>query len=223
MDGDAVSEHLIGNPNGGAVAYIGNTRFSWIGDGDDYQRRFFQEWATLGGDAHLGLLNDTRAMVFDESNAYFRWERLALNLVGDPEMPLWWRPPLKIVPPHVVWFDKLKLIFTLPDPPPDYIDLPYRSNWGLTYAHLRQGEHEELVLANAQGIAELPLNKLKNGSATLTLTRPGHAPLVQELTLGGEPPRKVRKSRFRLALIAIVGALLAAQLVQNLLERDNKE
>ena len=30
---DAFSEDLLKNPNGGAVAYVGNSRFSWIGLG----------------------------------------------------------------------------------------------------------------------------------------------------------------------------------------------
>jgi hypothetical protein len=94
FDGDAMSEHLLKNASGGAVAYVGNSRFSWIGMGDDIQRRFFHEWSTLGGDAHAGLLNDTRASLIN--NFYWadaRWGILSLHLMGDPEMPLWWREP----------------------------------------------------------------------------------------------------------------------------------
>ena len=60
----AFGHGVVFDPNArGAVAYVGNTRFSWISVGDDVQRRFFGEWATLGGDAHLGLLNDWSALL----------------------------------------------------------------------------------------------------------------------------------------------------------------
>ena len=91
---DAVSEHLLYNPNGGAVAYVGNTRFSWIGVGDNFQRRFFDRMQTT---RHLGLLNDTRCAMVNESTGFYRlynkWQIFSMNLMGDPEMPVWSSPP----------------------------------------------------------------------------------------------------------------------------------
>jgi peptidase C25-like protein len=207
LDADAVSEHLIANPNGGAVAYIGNTRFSWIGVGDDYQRRFFNEWATLGGDAHLGLLNDTRAGLHSSDNAYYRWTMLALNLTGDPEMPVWWREPLKFRIPEVYLFDKLKLILDPPVPPDSLIEQPYRKNWGLTYVHLRQGEREQLVLADPNGQVELPLADFQSGAATLTVTRPGHQPVVQQVNLAKAQEGKPSSNRLLVAILLLLGGL----------------
>lgn len=87
---DAVSEHLLYNPNGGAIAYIGNTRFSWIGVGDNFQRAFFNR---LTSTTHIGLLNDTRCLMVNEWTGFYRlynkWAIFALNLMGDPEMPIW--------------------------------------------------------------------------------------------------------------------------------------
>ena len=82
---DSMSEDLLKNPNGGAVGYIGNTRFSWIGLGDDYQREFFKR---LKVTRHLALLNDSR---FNLPNNWSseKWTKFSLNLLGDPEMPVW--------------------------------------------------------------------------------------------------------------------------------------
>ncbi|GAA4117108.1 hypothetical protein GCM10022415_14670 [Knoellia locipacati] len=82
---DAFGEALLANPDGGAVGYVGNSRFSWIGIGDDFQRAFFSRLTTT---RHLGLLNDTRVSVAAASspNAYWRWPVLTLNLLGDPEL-----------------------------------------------------------------------------------------------------------------------------------------
>lgn len=98
---DSMSEDLLKNPNGGAVAYVGNTRFSWIGLGDDYQREFFQRLKSV---RHLALLNDSR---FNLPNnwVYFKWIKFALNLLGDPEMPLWVGKPdaMKVTHPAKIF------------------------------------------------------------------------------------------------------------------------
>jgi len=67
---DAVSEKSLYNPNGGAVAYVGNTRFSWIGVGDNFQRAFFHR---LNSTRQLGLLNDIRCTMVNESTSF--WKR----------------------------------------------------------------------------------------------------------------------------------------------------
>jgi hypothetical protein len=91
---DAVSESLLQNPTGGAVAYVGNTRFSWIGVGDDFQRNFFKG---LPGTTAIGLLHDRRLAMLGAGTGFWpvynRWSIFALNLIGDPEMRIWTRPP----------------------------------------------------------------------------------------------------------------------------------
>lgn len=191
FDGDSMSERLLNNANGGAVAYVGNTRFSWISVGDDIQRRFFREWATLGGDAHLGLLCDTRAALV---NSFYwadgRWAVLSLNLLGDPEMPLWWSRPLKIRIPEVILLDELRIrVDPNPPDPPFRIDAPYDKVWGLARAHLRQGGREQLGLADPEGRIDLPLTGFQAGPATLTVTRPGHQPFVQQVEIRGAAGR----------------------------------
>jgi len=180
FDADSMSEHLVKNPNGGAVAYVGSTRFSWIGVGDDIQRRFFHEWASLAGDAHIGLLFDTRASQVDSFYwADGRWSVLSLNLMGDPEMPLWWREPLTFRIPELIPIDRFHIVPPEPDP---RFTLPYRDNWGRTFVTIRQGDREELLMADANGDVQLPAG-FAPGAATLTVTRNGSRPVTQEVTL----------------------------------------
>ena len=91
---DAISEILLKNPNGGAVAYIGNSRYSWIGVGDNFQRAFFRRLTTT---THLGLLHDMRCNLVNEYTGgyrrYNKWSIYSLNLMGDPEMPIWRNSP----------------------------------------------------------------------------------------------------------------------------------
>lgn len=93
---NTMSEELLKNPNGGAVAYIGNTRFSWIAMGDDFQREFFTR---LKATRHLSDLNDSRFNISGE-----KWIKLSLNLLGDPEMPVWVGKPsaMKVTHPSKI-------------------------------------------------------------------------------------------------------------------------
>src|SRR5215208_4935388 len=79
---DAISESLVQNENGGAVAYVGSTRYSWIGVGDNFQRNFF---GGLPATRAIGLLNDRRTTMLGigtwYSSVYTRWSIFALNLM----------------------------------------------------------------------------------------------------------------------------------------------
>lgn len=84
LEENSMSENLLRSRDGGAVAYIGSTRFSWIGKGDDYQREFFRRLKIV---RHLALLNDSRFSL--PNSGLDRWIKFSLNLLGDPEMPIW--------------------------------------------------------------------------------------------------------------------------------------
>jgi hypothetical protein len=190
FDGDALSEHLVRNPNGGAVAYVGNSRFSWIGLGDDYQRRFFERLGELAGCAHLGLLADSRATLFGTGDADNRWAMLSLNLIGDPEMPVWFNRPLKIEWSNLTPIEVFEAVFAPPEPPGPDFRLPYLKNWGLTFVQLKQGENEHFAVSDHQGRVRFPLTNFKSGEARLTLSRPGHQPLEVPIKLERLKPAK---------------------------------
>lgn len=94
---DAISEQLVQNEHGGAVAYVGNTRFSWIGVGDDFQRNFFKG---LPATRALGTLHDRRLAMVNAATGFYlvynRWSIHALNLIGDPEMRVWTHAPWRL-------------------------------------------------------------------------------------------------------------------------------
>ncbi len=94
---DAISERLIQNEHGGAVAYVGSTRFSWIGVGDDFQRNFFRG---LPATRTLGTLHDRRLAMVNAGTGFWpvynRWTIHALNLMGDPEMRIWTHVPWRL-------------------------------------------------------------------------------------------------------------------------------
>ena len=103
FDQNSVSEYYMNNPNGGTVAYIGNSRYGFFipgypgwGPSDKYDQEFFN---SLFNDNlyHIGeTVADSKIAYIGQSqqdgNA-MRWLQYAINLLGDPELPIWTDTP----------------------------------------------------------------------------------------------------------------------------------
>ena len=94
--GDAISEHFISNPNGGAFAFIGNSRYGWYypgypgeGPSDLYDIEFFDA-IFVEGIRHIGAaLQDSKEDLIGFANdEIMKWVYYELNLLGDPEAEL---------------------------------------------------------------------------------------------------------------------------------------
>ncbi|MGV0810575.1 C25 family cysteine peptidase [Mycolicibacterium boenickei] len=185
---DSFAEALLKHPNGGAVAYVGNTRFSWISLGDDVQRAFFKK---LTRTRHLGLLNDCRifAVDFGYLHAYARWMALSLTLFGDPEMRVWRTPPRSIWP-KIRWRKpdfRVPVEVELPKPPRP--DPPYQIDRTANYlVHVAQAGFQRTITASPGEVVSVDISGAEPGELTLAVTYLGdgdHAPYVQSLYVEG--------------------------------------
>ncbi len=179
---DAVSEHLLYNPGGGAVAYIGNSRFSWIGVGDNFQRRFFERLTTT---RHLGLLNDTRCSMVNEATGFWKlynkWAIFSLNLMGDPEMPVWSSPPrsMQVQMPHDL------------DRRVSFVVTVRRTQFGLSFplvgaaVTIEQGSFRRTVKTNAIGLAHFDIAGTALGAIEVTVTKIGYLPVFETVEVVG--------------------------------------
>ncbi len=167
---DAFSEALLKNPNGGAVAYVGNTRFSWINVGDDFQRAFFHR---LTATRHLGLLNDSKCSVYGTTGfrtGYDRWVIFALNLLGDPEMRVYRHavPGLGVRVKNPRFELPIEIYVEvnrpprppIPDPAPDALVV------------IRQGDLELVRRADAFGVVRVEAGLLGHGPVEVTASHP---------------------------------------------------
>jgi hypothetical protein len=167
---DSMSEDLIKNPNGGAIAYLGHTRFSWIGIGDDYQRAFFHE---LVNTRHLGLLHNSRLNVLLTNPSWHvhKWSVLALNLLGDPEMEVWTHKPFRIIPDLRFIQDKLHIRIFYAE---DFSRKPIPNVDVL----IREGETQHKMTLGESGTLELTPEWLSSDALELVVTTNGSLPLV---------------------------------------------
>ena len=103
---DSAAEVLTNDINGGALAYVGNSRYSWIGIGDNFERFF---WGKLSITGRLGIAAGLRA---SSGGPRWPWAIYAQNLFGDPEMPVYTRMPQLLHVTHpkaAAWGGKLSI------------------------------------------------------------------------------------------------------------------
>lgn len=215
--GSSCSEHLINNPNGGAVAYVGSTRFSWIGVGDDFQRAFFHQMTATH---QLGLVFDVlRTMVMAPTGfwrGYNRWSIFALNLMGDPEMPIWMpvAPILRIrVPELVNPYVPIEVIVTQPagDPGGPVEDAT---------VYVRQGAYSEVAQTDARGVATLTLAGATAGPLEVVASQFGAIPALQVLQVTTQRHAGAnRRTLFPFLLVLLALTLVVLVLVALLILR----
>ena len=165
---DAVSEKLLYNPNGGAVGYVGNTRFSWIGVGDNFQRKFFNRLTTT---RHFGLLNDVRTSMVNESTGFYRlynkWAIFTLNLMGDPEMPVWVGTPNQMEVEYPAVLDRRLPFEVRVTRRILFFETPLQN----AAVFIRQGNFTRLAFTNASGRAVFDINPAQCASSSASRSR----------------------------------------------------
>lgn len=179
IDQDGMGSHLLRNADGGAVAYLGSTRFSWIGVGDDFQRAF---WSRLTTTRRLGLLADTRFTLTGWDGVYSKWATFSLNLLGDPEMPVWVGEASRIT----VLIKHLRdLVVEVrvhgPIPEPEPVEG--------AVVHLITGEKREVLARTGRdGVVTVDLADLAGSELELTVTAEGYLPHFDTVTVGRAEP-----------------------------------
>ena len=88
--GEAFSEWMILNPEGGSVAYVGNSRFGWTGD-NPIELAF---WKEMLDSSELGEMFNICKTIRSG------WQSYSINLLGDPAMRVWSDRPKQLNVTH---------------------------------------------------------------------------------------------------------------------------
>jgi len=109
IDYDCIAEHLVTNPQGGCVAFVGNSRYGWgspgnplYGYSDRFDQQFFRQIFEQEGH-HVGsILAAAKAtyVPFAQQENVYRWCEYQILLLGDPEMPVWTDEPRDLTVSH---------------------------------------------------------------------------------------------------------------------------
>ncbi|MBN2544112.1 T9SS type A sorting domain-containing protein [bacterium] len=106
FDYDCIGEHYISNPDGGGVAFIGNSRYGWGSPGNPgygysevYDERFHDALFTKDILAPGEILAYQKAYYapYAAWENIWRWHQYEINLLGEPEMQIWSNEPSEVV------------------------------------------------------------------------------------------------------------------------------
>ena len=181
IDFASLGEAFVLNSHGGAVANVGSTREDFPVTGRSYQDEFYrlvfqQKVATLGQAFAQQKVPFTGLAFYDNTH---RWTQYTLALLGDPELPIWWRKPVAMTvtyPPTVPLSDTT---FTV------HVQDGGSPLAGARVCLLKSGEEFEVALTNGSGDALLRVRPETAGSAYVTVTDDGgYRPFEGTVTFG---------------------------------------
>ena len=156
----------------GAVSYVGNSRYGWIGHGHGFERAF---WKVAAAGDWLGWAHDTRN--FFASTSAGRWANFSLNLLGDPEMRLWLGTPVvgtMLAPTTIILGDPVRIRAS------DALGAPLG---GAQVAIVGPRGPLDVRWTNADGVADLQAPADAGSTLTVTLSGRGVIPVQAQVTV----------------------------------------
>lgn len=170
-----IGKCFVISPQGGGVAFIGNSRYGWGSPGnpehgysDKFDQQFFR--SLLQDDIpNIGAaLADAKAFYVSRSGQenVYRWCEYELSLLGDPEMPVWTDLPLPLAVEHPD---------TVP-PGASSLTVTVRSGQAPVKSALvcvaKESEVYERGLTGPDGQVRLTISPSSPGSLSVTVTAP---------------------------------------------------
>ncbi|MBN1551737.1 hypothetical protein JW979_09720 [bacterium] len=183
-------EHMVLNENGGSIAYIGNFRYGWgnpgnpgFGYSDLYDTKFYEllfhdEISNLGD--LMALHKAYFAPQSREENVY-RWIQYCLNLLGDPEMPIWTDTP------GYFTVDCPDSVGSAGSIIPVWVSNESDAIENARVCLYRENECFEVVYSDSTGYAELALPGNISGPVMLTVTGHNRIPYQTLIAIDDRP------------------------------------
>jgi hypothetical protein len=193
-----IAEHFIRNPHGGAVAFIGNSRYGWAAPGNPgygYSERFMQEFYRalfVDGLANAGAaLAAAKARFIPlarEPNVY-RWHEYEVNLLGDPEMPVWTGEPAVLAVTHPAGAPAAGTVFGVA------VGTGGAPVAGALVCVTDGSDVYGRAVTDVDGTASLTLEASDRESLWVTVTAPDCLPYEARVPVGAAGPALVVRSR----------------------------
>jgi len=186
FDFASVSEAFVNSPNGGGVAYIGNSSYGWgspgnpgFGYSDRFDNRFFYS-LFIEDNFHLGealAIAKAHFIPYSREKNVYRWHQYQINLLGDPEMPVWTKAADTLLAfyPQSIPLGNANILITVKD---KQTNTPVRN----ALVCLMKG-NESYASGYTDASGTVFLNTTTSSTGNFDLTISGHNYLPLELTI----------------------------------------
>jgi hypothetical protein len=183
-----ISEHFVRDGNGGCVAFVGNTRYGWYNSGSIstlsmlYDRYFFRSLFDQGhyilGECFSDHKNDGPT-----GNSTERYIFTELNLLGDPELPIWTENPQSLTTSHDATIPMNGSYFTV------HVESSGSDVSGATVCIWKDGDFHEVGTTNYNGDATIYVDPASTGTFYVTATKHNYLPeeSTAEVSMTGGP------------------------------------
>ncbi len=194
-----IAEAFLINSHGGAVAFIGNSRYGWGSPGNPeygYSDRFDQQFfaALFSREVYQigAALADAKTVYVPragQENVY-RWCEYEVNLLGDPEMPIWTDTPEYMM---VEYSD------TVPDGPSLFTVTVFKSSGnlepvpGALVCVMKADEVYQRGLTDSQGQIDFNISPSSGGQMYVTVTAHNFMPFEDSAWVAADGPYVVYK------------------------------
>jgi hypothetical protein len=182
---DSIAENHVKNPDGGTVAYIGNSRYGWYfpgspgnGPSDRYMKRMAEEifkYNNVRVGENFAAGKDA-FVNWAFGNGSYRWLMFALNLIGEPEMYTWTDNPkqLQITHPDKVYYGPQTLRIQVND---SVTKAPIDK----ALVCLQGNNIYEYGLTDSTGNIDLLITQSTNSDINITVTQHNYIPYEGEI------------------------------------------
>lgn len=119
--GGCLGRSFVESPGGGGF-FVGNSRYGWYwpgasgyGTGDLFDREFFKS-IFVRGRSNLGVIHadaKVQRIPYSDYDDTDRWAQFSMNLLGDPETPLWVNTPGTLSVSHLAEISTGSQTFTV--------------------------------------------------------------------------------------------------------------
>jgi hypothetical protein len=191
IDHDTFAEHWLRSETGGGVAYVGNSRYGWGCPGypgecvsDLYSQQFMNS-LFVKELIHAGLVHADAKHHYAgaaRTDDYMRYAMYELNLLGDPEMPIWTDTPTELAVDHPSEIEsdgeavQVPVSVTAGGAPVDDAVVCMMSADGSIY---------EVETTNAAGTVALTIDPAQHDDLMLTVTAPNTVPYGASIGISG--------------------------------------
>ena len=179
---ECIAEGFVRNPNGGGIAFIGNSHYGWYSPyyGNYYSLRFdryffrslFDQNHYILGECFSDHKNDVSL-----SDDTYKFIFTALNLMGDPELPLWTENPqtLSVTHPETLPLGQSVVIVEVTDGDTPVIDA--------TVCLWKDDEVYLVDQTSANGIALFLVDPSTEGALSVTVTKHNYLTYQGEINI----------------------------------------
>ena len=171
---DCIAEHFINNPNGGAVAYIGNADRGWTGEHFQLNNLLKALYSNESTYHNLGY-------VFQATIGSRNSDNCRLTLLGDPEMPVWTAVPQTLnvsVTPNTITNGENTISIQINNLP---------ANQEALVCLMKEGEGYSTLTINDRAVHSFTFTPYTSGVADVTVTTNNFRPFETTIPVSVSP------------------------------------